>query len=151
VISLRPMPEGAYPAFRTAANAEYVQALVKSGLPYEEARDRCRKQVAELLPQGMKTPDHHFREVMKDGLRVGAIWFSVTPRLRRAFLFDIVIDPEWRGQGIGREVMGLLEDEARELGAADLGLNVFKANEVAWRLYESLGYQVDSARMVKRI
>jgi ribosomal protein S18 acetylase RimI-like enzyme len=150
-VSLRPMREGDYPAFRTAANAAYLQSLVGTGLSYEEAEARTRRTHAELLPQGFRTPGHHFRQVMREDCPVGAIWFQVQPEIGRAFLFDIVIDPEWRGQGIGRATMKLWEEEARGLGARALGLNVFRANQVAWKLYESLGYAVDSARMVKRL
>ncbi|MFD0346740.1 GNAT family N-acetyltransferase [Kitasatospora aburaviensis] len=47
-----------------------------------------------------------------------------------------------RGHGHGRTLMLLAERECLAAGVHDLGLNVFTGNEVAIRLYDSLGYRV---------
>ncbi len=65
-----------------------------------------------------------------------------------AWLFDIEILPEYRGQGHGRSVMRLAETEAKALGCSRLGLHVFATNKVAHLLYESCGYQVTDLSMV---
>ena len=45
------------------------------------------------------------------------------------------------GQGIGREMMALVEAKARELGVKLLRLRVLRENERAIRLYEKCGYR----------
>ena len=69
----------------------------------------------------------------------------------RWWVWDIVISKAFRGQGLGRQVMLLAEIEARARGAVELGLNVFAHNTVAVNLYQSLGYEMTSMRMHKRL
>lgn len=59
---------------------------------------------------------------------------------RDAFLTELFLVPEARGQGLGREAMAQLEAAAREHGARALHLMVRGENTVARRLYESHGY-----------
>ncbi len=47
--------------------------------------------------------------------------------------------------------MLLAEIEARTRGAVELGLNVFAHNTVAVNLSQSLGYEMTSMRMRKRL
>jgi ribosomal protein S18 acetylase RimI-like enzyme len=47
--------------------------------------------------------------------------------------------------------MEVAERQAREYGCSSLGLNVFGGNEVAIRLYQSLGYRTTSQQMNKRL
>jgi RimJ/RimL family protein N-acetyltransferase len=68
---------------------------------------------------------------------------------RGLWLMQVTIDPARRGQGLGREAMALLEDEARRLGAPRIELNVFGGNEAARSLYRSLGYREDAVVMSK--
>ncbi|MFD7833497.1 GNAT family N-acetyltransferase, partial [Kitasatospora sp. NPDC059803] len=50
--------------------------------------------------------------------------------------------PPPRPRPHGRTLMLLAERECLAAGVRDLGLNVFAGNEVAIRLYASLGYRV---------
>lgn len=45
----------------------------------------------------------------------------------------------------------LMEAELTHLGVPELGLNVFGTNTVAIGLYRSLGFEVTSQQMAKRI
>jgi ribosomal protein S18 acetylase RimI-like enzyme len=53
---------------------------------------------------------------------------------------DIVVDPRFRGRGIGRALFGKIEEMARAIRAAKVTLEVLSANEPAKALYRSLGY-----------
>jgi len=55
-------------------------------------------------------------------------------------LFDIVVVPEARGRGIGRELTKAIMCWARNEGAEYAYLNVRSANKVALNLYASLGF-----------
>jgi GNAT superfamily N-acetyltransferase len=61
---------------------------------------------------------------------------------------DMVVLPHLRGRGIGKALFAAIEDEARKRGACKVTLEVLSGNEVARRLYASLGYgdyQLDPA------
>jgi len=56
-----------------------------------------------------------------------------------------------RGRGIGHALMALLEGWARERGAVEMHLNVWRFNGGAARLYAELGYEERSAFMARRL
>lgn len=61
---------------------------------------------------------------------------------RRGKLMRIVIDPELRGRGYGRDVTRALMRRAfGDLGLETLELNVYDYNEAAIRCYTSLGFR----------
>ncbi len=53
------------------------------------------------------------------------------------------------GQGVGRTLMRLAEEWARENEAADMRLNVWAFNERAASLYQELGYEIHGFEMGK--
>ena len=59
--------------------------------------------------------------------------------------------PAHRGRGYGKAAMLLAEEEARRHGLDRVALNVFGANEVARRLYRSLGYEENAVAMSKTV
>lgn len=60
--------------------------------------------------------------------------------LDEAHITNVAIHPEHRGRGVGREVMLELLARAAVLGAAKITLEVRVSNQVARKLYESLGF-----------
>jgi RimJ/RimL family protein N-acetyltransferase len=58
---------------------------------------------------------------------------------------------KFRGKGYGKKARLLIEEKARELGLESLGLHVFAENKVARNLYESVGYEVSSLNMTKKL
>ncbi|RSZ57856.1 N-acetyltransferase [Massilia atriviolacea] len=87
------------------------------------------------------------------GAQVGALWFE----LRQAaldpyvYLYDWIIWPAYRGQGLGRAALRLFEQRARELGARRIMLNVFDDNRFAADLYRRYGFAPGSSILVKPI
>ena len=71
--------------------------------------------------------------------------------IKSGFIFDIRIDEKFRGKGYGKQAMSLIEEKARELGLKSIGLHVFAVNNVARNLYESVGYEVSSLNMTKKL
>jgi ribosomal protein S18 acetylase RimI-like enzyme len=58
------------------------------------------------------------------------------------YISNVGVLPEYRGRGLGRQIMGFAEERAR---AADLGkcsLAVDETNSGAIRFYERLGYKI---------
>ena len=52
----------------------------------------------------------------------------------------IAMHPNFRNQGLGREFMEFLHNQAKAKGAAKVRLKVYSNNAGAQQLYESLGY-----------
>ena len=59
------------------------------------------------------------------------------------YLYEIHLSPSLRGQGVGGQVMRMVEEAARKGGVEKVMLTVFTKNQGASRFYEGLGYEVD--------
>ena len=119
----------------------------------DEAPRRAADETAALLPQGVDTPGVlMLMAETPDGDVVGLLWLVLERRPGTgggAWIYDIEIVPERRGQGFGRALLAAAEREAASHGAASIGLNVFGTNAVARSLYESAGYRVATIQLSK--
>ncbi|MEC4811739.1 MAG: GNAT family N-acetyltransferase, partial [Scytonema sp. PMC 1069.18] len=70
---------------------------------------------------------------------------------RHAHIFLLFVVPEHRRRGIGKALMGHVENWAKARGDCQIGLQVFESNKAALNLYNQLGYQTLSLWMVKRL
>lgn len=59
----------------------------------------------------------------------------------RWVISNVVVQPEWRGQGIGRRLAEAAIADARQSGALSVILQVYQDNAVALRLYKELGFR----------
>ena len=77
----------------------------------------------------------------RDRAIVGAavVFFHASHRIAR--LYSIAAAPEARGAGIGEELLGATEHDARRHGRDRLRLEVRTDNAAARRLYERRGYR----------
>jgi len=156
-VTLRPMTERELRTWLAEQAGEFAAQLVNAGeATPEEAPDVVRSSVEARLPDGVATPGQLVYRGEADGVTIGWIWAALPGsggqrRPGTAWIYDVFIDPATRGQGHGRAIIEALE---RGLAARDiprLGLNVYGHNIVARRLYDSLGFQVTSAQMVKAL
>jgi ribosomal protein S18 acetylase RimI-like enzyme len=73
--------------------------------------------------------------------RVGSLWLALDrPGPGVVFVYQVVVEPGYRGRGLGRAAMLLAEREAARAGRRTVALNVFGHNRVARGLYDGLGY-----------
>lgn len=56
------------------------------------------------------------------------------------FVVGFYLRPDWQGRQRGKELLGLVAQEARAVGAKDLLLTVSPENKRALRLYEGAGF-----------
>ncbi len=63
--------------------------------------------------------------------------FAARPLLN---IHDFVVLPEFRGQGIGRQLLDDVEGRARARGCCKVTLEVHESNEGAKRLYRDVGF-----------
>lgn len=76
--------------------------------------------------------------VLFEGLTVGTVRISHDGE--QGGVYGFVIDPQWQGRGIGRDVLRRVCDRLRDDGARRVGLEVLVENERALGLYTSIGF-----------
>jgi len=59
-------------------------------------------------------------------------------------LYDLFVAPEARKMGVARRLMERARQHTEETGAKTIVLSTARTNQAAQRLYESLGYRLDS-------
>ncbi len=55
-------------------------------------------------------------------------------------IHDIVVQSDWRGQGVGQQLMQAVEHEARSRGACKITLEVLTSNHTAMQSYQRFGF-----------
>jgi len=140
VVELVPMDEASFVVWRADEEAAYAEERAAAGESPDVAAEESRRQLAELLPQGLQTPDQHFFEGRVDGESVGTLWLSTERSM--AFVYDVVVHEAHRRRGYGAGLMRAGARWVRDRGHPMLGLNVFGHNHGARALYEKLGYVV---------
>jgi ribosomal protein S18 acetylase RimI-like enzyme len=151
--SLRPMTDAEYDGWLPQAMDHYTSDIVDAGVSEDAARAKAELDFPRLLPDGLATEGQWLYVVEEDGAPVGMLWVAertddVGPNL---FVYDVQIDAEHRGRGLGKAAMQLAEDEARRRGIPRVTLNVFGGNDVARNLYRSLGYAEVAVYMSKTV
>lgn len=151
-VSLAPMTPEIYAAWVEATTAEYAQEHVKAGnWEADGALEKAKAQFDELLPDGLATQGQQLWSIRDaEGRHVGILWVGPRPNTERAlFIWDVAIQPEARGRGLGQAALEALHAWASEHGYERVGLHVFGSNEVARRLYRRSGYVETDVRMEK--
>ena len=155
MLQLVPMTESEFTAYLATAVRGYADAHARAGdVAPEEALERAQKDYDELLPEGLRSQNQHlFTLAHETHGAVGLVWFQLKERggKKTAFLYDIEVREDLRGQGLGRRALELVEAKLRELGARSVGLNVFGYNHAARALYEKMGYQITGMGMKKEL
>jgi ribosomal protein S18 acetylase RimI-like enzyme len=149
-VTFAPFDEPDLARWLVDTRANYVAARVDAGDSVEEAGTSADRALRELLPGGSPAPGQHIGRVVSHHEPVGILWVGPAGTdPERWWVWDVTIDDDRRGQGLGREAMLLAERLARADGARTFGLNVFAGNTVARSLYGSLGYDETAVQMRK--
>jgi len=148
------MSEDSYRTFFEVAVRGYAEDNVASGRwTSEDAMQLARKETERLLPQGLATPDTYLFDIREKlgSQTVGYLWAAASRRGSKkvAFVYQLLILPEFRRQGHGRGALMEFEGMARGLGFQGMALNVFGSNRAAQALYRSLGFVTTSLSMHK--
>jgi ribosomal protein S18 acetylase RimI-like enzyme len=165
-LTLRPMTRAEWDEWMPRQMAGYAEHIAASGAMSEaDAWAKAKNDTARSFYAGFETPGQLvFRilaRILAEDEAVGWLWQAVgwlwlavpgPDRDRQmAWVYNIEVDPAYRGRGYGREAMLLAEGEARSRGMTSLGLNVHGQNKVARSLYDSLGYDVMTQQMKKSL
>lgn len=68
-----------------------------------------------------------------------------------AFMSDLFVDPEYRNQGVGRQLIEKVEEQARTMGADNVALRVAVDNTGPRRFYTKNQYQEKFVVMSKQL
>lgn len=153
-LTLTPMTEQELARLQEPLEQGYAEDLVAHrGMTPEAALERSVSQIRESLPAGAATEGTLLRVGRVDDTEVGWIWVTLPTSAapRHAWIQNIEVRPAHRGRGYARRMIQLVEAELAQLKVPELGLNVFGTNAVAIGLYQSLGFEVTSQQMAKRI
>jgi ribosomal protein S18 acetylase RimI-like enzyme len=153
-LELRPMTEPEFTAFRAELIGSYAGDKVQAGeWAAQDAAASAAREVDGLLPDGVGTPGMLLLTAQTAARDVvGSVWVALRgDNAGSAWIYDIVIGPQWRGQGYGRALLAAAEREAARHGAQMIALNVFGANTVARGLYEASGYEITALQMRKEL
>lgn len=140
--------------FKEHSLISFAHEQVKSGAyEKENAIDRSRKYFDELLPDGLNTKEHKIFTVYKGEGKVGTLWIRVFEKNNalRAFVYDIELFEEFRGQGIGTQTMESLNEYCKTIGVDTINLHVFGHNKRALSMYEKVGFETTNYYMEKKL
>ena len=131
--------------FATEADAEAVCAIYNQGI---------EERIATLETE-LRTPDERRQWLAARGTRHPVIvaeqagfvagWASLNPfNPRRAYDhvadLSVYVERGWRGKGVGRRLLGRIEELAREIGYHKMVLAAFPYNAAGMALYERVGF-----------
>ncbi len=85
----------------------------------------------ELKPMG----------IYRGGTMVGFLMYGKSYRSERTWLYRLMIDKKYQGQGLGKQAMELLIRRMRDEGYAEISVGYEPENSVAERLYAKFGFQ----------
>ena len=89
--------------------------------------------------------DSPFAATDQSGKVLGFFSYSLNLEKNEGKLKFVMVDPEYRGKGLGKEMLRLASNYAFEITKADtLSLSVFPENVRAKKCYEAVGFQVQS-------
>lgn len=153
MVKLNRMTQENYDDYYPGALQHLADEMAKArGVSSEAMMEAAKNSFEALLPGGnVETPDQYLYNIMEEGVKIGVLWFGIRRNqpVPDAFIWDIDIAPESRGQGFGKQAMLALEKEVKSLGISRIVLNVFGHNKTARNLYERIGYGTISSTMMK--
>lgn len=144
-LRLRPMTAAEFKSYRARAirvrAADHVQA---GDCDPGQAETLAAGEADDLLPAGLQTVGMLLLVAEAgNGEQVGQVWIALNgSRPYNAWVYDLQISPERRGEGYGRALLQATEEQARRHGATVIGARVSSANTVIRSLLESSGWNV---------
>lgn len=133
---------------------ESLPAEIRSNFSLDSIRENLNKQTEKFIE------DHGFTNqifIIHTGehARVGYIWVG---KFRNGFtgedhahIINIYVKSDFQGKGIGKALLQLAEDWARQQQLRKITLNVASHNLNAIHLYGKIGFQNEAYRMAKLI
>jgi ribosomal protein S18 acetylase RimI-like enzyme len=154
MVRLEPMADTDFGEYVNSIISGYADDMARAGMvPRDKALQVAQTQTAQLLPEGVDTPNAFLWNIVDEEIseKVGKLWVSKREETsgKTGFVYDVVIFEQFRRRGYRRLAFHCLEEMAPELGITSIALNVFAFNTPARALYESLDYTERAIIMAK--
>lgn len=147
-LELRKKSDGDLRAWFSTMFDVYREELIEAGNSPEEADKNIERNRSQLFVGDDPAEGQFIFDVLRGEEKVGTLWLGVRSGTDW-WIYDIVVDEEFRGTGLGRPTLRAAEEYVLAHGGTRLGLNVFGPNAVARHLYDAVGYVVVSTQMIK--
>jgi ribosomal protein S18 acetylase RimI-like enzyme len=118
-------------------------------------RSRTPADYASFLGSRLDDPDAIVLVAENDHLVIGYVFAAVegydyvSLRGPAGILHDLIVDPDYRGQGIGRLLLDAAMARLRSNGAPRIVLSTAARNEAAQRLFGRLGFRPTMLEMTR--
>lgn len=128
------------------ADADFFICLINSYISDEMgggrifSGERSEKLLSGLRQHPAKLILYAEKEGLPVGMTVSFIGYSTFRACPLLNIHDIIVFPEYRGQGVGKRLMAETEARAAALGCGKISLEVRNDNHKARKLYQSLGF-----------
>jgi len=149
MVELKPMSPERFALWSVKIWELYEQELIESGINPVAARRQCEEGRQASMPNGVLQPGNEVFESFHNDESIGIVW--LWNEGSDWYIYDIDIDAEHRGKGLGRLTLRATEDYVKSRGATAIGLSVFGFNEIAKKLYDSEGYETKRFQMKKEL
>jgi ribosomal protein S18 acetylase RimI-like enzyme len=151
MVKLAPLQQEDFERFLEREIQHYAADHVRNGnWPAEGANERSRKEFERYLPDGIHSKDQYLYSIIdEDGNKIGVLWVQVKDR--KGFIFNFVIDEEFRGKGFGKQALSALDEKLKSMEVESVALHVFGDNVSAQELYKRMGYQITGIHMKKTL
>jgi GNAT superfamily N-acetyltransferase len=154
-VQVRPMRDEEFTAWLPRVRDGYARSMIDhGGFTPDAATAKAKADTDQLFPDGRPAAEQLVFVIEAEGESVGDLWLAKRDDMSGRpclFVYDVHVDEARQGRGFGKAAMLFAEEEARRHGVDRVALNVFGRNEVARRLYQSLGYEENAVAMSKTV
>lgn len=150
MITLETIQQADFERFLEHEVREYAADHVRNGnWPAEGSLERSRKEFESLLPDGILSQNQYLWSICDGTEKVGVLWVEV--KNGKAFIYDFVIEEQFRGRGFGKQALTAMEEKLNAMNVESVGLHVFGDNVGAQELYKKVGFRITGIHMQKRL
>lgn len=146
------MTEDMYSDYIEQSITQFAEESVRAGnLDKTQALKKAEDQFSKLLPDGLNTENHQLLSIFHNNRHIGMLWLHIkwTHLGKEAFIYDFLINEDFRGKGMGKKSMSALDTYAHKVGLKKISLHVFAHNQRAVHLYQKMGYEFTNHHMAR--
>ena len=131
---------------RAATEADLPSILALYAEIEDDGRTLSIEETRSIFARMRSYPDYKVYVGTSDGSIVGTFALLIMDNLAHmgapsGVIEDVVVRKDWRGKGVGRQMMWFAIDRCRERGCYKLSLSSNLKRRAAHRFYDGLGFQ----------